>query len=79
MIVLETLQNLYFLKLFLLIILIVLFTANGDFNTVRHLLRSDSKSFSITSSTLSLIMVSILSRFECITNSSQLPSEEIKN
>ena len=79
MIVLETLQNLYFLKLFLLIILIVLFTANGDFNTVRHLLSSDSKSFSITSSTLSLIMVSNLSRFECITNSSQLPSEEIKN
>ena len=43
-----------------------------------YLLRSDLKSFSVTSSGLSLIMISMLSLFQCITNSSQLSLEEIK-
>ena len=43
-----------------------------------YLLRSDLKSFSVTSSGLSLIMISMLSLFQCIRNSSQLSLEEIK-
>ena len=39
---------------------------------------SDLESSSITSSASSLIMISILSLFDCITWSSSLPSEEIK-
>ena len=39
---------------------------------------SEVKSSFITSSASSLIMISILSRFECITRSSSLSMEEIK-
>ena len=39
---------------------------------------SDLESSSLTSSASSLIMISILSLFDCITWSSSLPSEEIK-
>ena len=43
-----------------------------------YLHSSDSKRSSINSSALSLIMISLLSLFECITRSSSLPLKEIK-
>ena len=42
------------------------------------LVLSESKSYFITSSALSLIIISMLSLFECITRSSSLSIEEIK-
>ena len=45
-------------------------------NPISYLLRSDLKVFSITSSSLSLIMISMLSLFECDTRSSSLSLEE---
>ena len=47
-------------------------------NPILYLERSDWKSSSITSSALSLITISILSPFECITCSSSLSLEGIK-
>ena len=43
-----------------------------------YLLRSDSKGSSITSSASSIIMISMLSLYECITHSSSISLEEIK-
>ena len=43
-----------------------------------YLLRSDSKRSWITSSALSIIMISMLSLYECITHSSSISLEEIK-
>ena len=47
-------------------------------NPICYLLRTDSKRFSINSYTLSLIMISMLSFFECITHSLSFSLEEIK-
>ena len=48
------------------------------FKSFWNLLRSDSKSSSITSSALQLIMTFLISLFECITRSSSLPLEDVK-
>ena len=53
------------------------FTTFTDFKSFWYLFSSESKNF-ITSSTSSLIMISMLSLFECTTCSSSLPMEEIK-
>ena len=44
----------------------------------QYLLRKDTKSFLTTSSALSVIMISLLSLFECIMHSSSLSLEQIK-
>ena len=49
-----------------------------EHNQRQTLFLSDLKSSSITSSASSLIMISMLSVFECITRSSLLSIEEIK-
>ena len=46
--------------------------------TFRYSLRKDTKSFLTTSSALSVIMISLLSLFECIMHSSSLSLEQIK-
>ena len=48
-------------------------------NLIWYLERSDSKSSSITSSALSLVMISMLSFFECITCSSSVSLEDRVN
>ena len=48
------------------------------FSIQYNMLRSDLKSFSITSSALLQTMISMLSLFECILRSSSLSLEEIK-
>ena len=48
-------------------------------NTIWYLLRSYSKHFSVILFALSLIMISVVSLFECIRRSSSLPLEEINS